>query len=151
MIESLKVGIEFAIKQEENAAAIYQHLVNISSNDATKKLFEELRDIEIEHKEKLLKLDHSKIEEVFTTDKQVDLKLTDYLVEPDQSGDLDFQDVLILAAKREQKSYEMYLKFSELVVEGDELHNFFISMANEELSHKVDIEKMYDERANMEN
>ncbi|PID27248.1 MAG: hypothetical protein CR982_06530 [Candidatus Cloacimonadota bacterium] len=144
-IKDLKTAVNFAIEQEQNAADIYNSLLERSSNSGNRKLFEELRNTEYDHKKKLQELDLDNVESFNEDDNIPNIKATDYLVEPDRNGDLDYEDILVLAAKREQKSYEMYKKFSEIFKDNDKLKQLFEILANEEKSHKYEIEKMYDD------
>ncbi|MBN1969336.1 MAG: ferritin family protein [Candidatus Delongbacteria bacterium] len=150
-VKNLTEAIEFAISQEINAANIYKKLMDLSTEESNKKLFKDLMDMEYDHKRRLETLDILDYQVEHSMESIQDLKLTDYLVIPDERVDLSYQDALILAAKRELKSFEMYEKFAQQFAENEVLKEFFYVMANEEKLHKIKIEKMYEDKVIQEN
>jgi rubrerythrin len=76
--------------------------------------------------------------------KVVDLKITDYLVEVALAADSDFQDILIVAGKREKASHDLYASLAQ-VAEDSEAIKLFELLASEELAHKNRIEALYED------
>lgn len=76
--------------------------------------------------------------------KVVDLKITDYLIEVPLAPDSDFQDILIVAGKREKASHDLYAALVQ-VSEDDETVKLFEYLAAEEMAHKNRIETLYEE------
>ncbi|MFH1760720.1 MAG: ferritin family protein, partial [bacterium] len=75
------------------------------------------------------------------------LTISQSVVIPASAG---IQDVLIYAIKSEQKAHELYTSLTVLYAEEDE-KNLFRKLANEELTHKNDLEKVYDDNIYKEN
>ena len=77
--------------------------------------------------------------------KVTDLKISDYLVEEPPDAEMNFQDLLIFAAKKEQKAAELY---SELARKSDpkDQKKLFEFMAAQEKSHKLKLEAEYEKR-----
>ncbi len=57
---------------------------------------------------------------------------------------------MIFAIKAEMKAYELYTNLEKLYTEPDE-KALFTQLANEELKHKNDLEKAYDDEIYKEN
>ena len=72
-----------------------------------------------------------------------DLKISDYLVEEPPSPDMNFQDLLILAAKKEQKAVDLYSDL-ERKVSKKELKKLFEFLIQQEKSHKLKLEEEYE-------
>ena len=74
----------------------------------------------------------------------MDLKISDYLVEESLDTEMNFQDLLIFAAKKEQKAAELY---AQLAARSDtpEMKKMFEFMVQQEKSHKLKLEKEYDD------
>ena len=61
------------------------------------------------------------------------------------SGELDYQDALILAMKREEAAFSLYTHLSKLAADK-ELKRIFTALAQEEAKHKLHFETRYKER-----
>jgi rubrerythrin len=73
-----------------------------------------------------------------------DLQISDYLVDMDFTPDMKYQDLLILAMKREEAAHNLYLKLAH--EQGDpEVIKLFNILAQEEAKHKNRLEQEYDE------
>ena len=95
------------------------------------------------HKAKLVGVKEGKKLEPTKT-KVLDLKIGDYLVEEEPTGDLDYQGALILAMKQEKAAFKLY---SDLAASTDDdgIRNLFLSLAQEEAKHKLRFEIEYDD------
>ena len=142
---SVEEAIQFAIEQEIQAAELYAALLEKSTDPKAQEIYAELRDMEIVHKENLEHFDSVEFLKRHTDQPLLDLKLTDYLVEKQATENLSFQDTLILAAQREQKTYALYAELAHKFEYDEILHNLFALLAREELLHKDQIEALYDE------
>ncbi|MBC8359077.1 MAG: ferritin family protein [Candidatus Aminicenantes bacterium] len=134
--------INFAIKREEEAIQVYGNLIDLAKNPGVKKLLQELQEEEKNHKKLLQNITKEKIESLAITD-VIDLKISDYLVEEPPSEDMNFQDLLILAAKKEQQAVELYSNLANKSKEGD-LKKLFEFLIEQEKSHKLKLETEYD-------
>lgn len=141
--------LDYAIGQEEQAAAFYASLAERAEKAGMKEILLDFSREEQRHKERLLAVKQG--ERALTPEQSVvDLKISDYLVEVDASEDISYQDALIVAMKREKAAYRLYSDMSEKVPEG-ELRNVFIGLAKEEAKHKLFFESQYDERVLADN
>jgi rubrerythrin len=141
--------LDFAIKNEEEAAAFYTNLASKVDRAWMKKIFEGFALEEEGHKKKLLEVKAGK-KLINAQQKVLDLKIGDYLVEPQASGELDYQQALILAMKKEKKAFKMYTDLADAVDDAG-LKDTFVSLANEEAKHKLRFEIEYDSYVMQEN
>jgi rubrerythrin len=134
--------IEFAIKREEEAIKAYGDIAGIAKTPGLKKFLLDLQEEERNHKKLLQDITKEKVESLEI--KEVDdLKISDYLVEELPSPDMNFQDLLILAAKKEQKAVDLYSDL-ERKVSKKELKKLFEFLIQQEKSHKLKLEEEYE-------
>ncbi len=134
--------IEFAIKREEEAIKAYGDLADIAKTPGLKKFLLDLQEEERNHKKLLQDITEEKVDSLEI--KEVDdLKISDYLVEEAPSPDMNFQDLLILAAKKEQKAVDLYSDL-ERKVSKKELKKLFEFLIQQEKSHKLKLEEEYE-------
>jgi|Deesub1362B_J571_1020462.scaffolds.fasta_scaffold02221_10 rubrerythrin len=136
--------IEFAIKKEEESFNLYNKLKEKTEDRAIKKVFEELAEEELKHKQKLIDFKEGRIYLTPKSEKVVDLKISENLIKSELKGDFDIQDVLIFAMNREKDVFRMYMELVELA-ETQEAKNILISLAQEEAKHKLRLEIIYDD------
>jgi len=134
--------IEFAIKREEEAIKAYGDIAVIAKTPGLKKLLLDLQEEEKNHKKLLQDITEEKIESLEIKEVS-DLKISDYLVEGPPSPDMNFQDLLILAAKKEQKAVDLYSDMERKVSE-EELKKLFQFLVQQEKSHKLKLEEEYE-------
>lgn len=134
--------IEFAIQREEEAIQAYGNMLEMAETPGLKTLLGELQDEERNHKKLLQDLTEENIDSLKTED-VIDLKISDYLVEEQPSPDMSFQDLLILAAKKEQKAVDLYSSLAENASE-EEIRKLFEFLVVQEKSHKLKLEKEYE-------
>ena len=141
--------LDFAIESEQQAADFYTNLVAEAATKEMKKTFERFAREEKGHKARLQKI---KKEGVFQTKEEevLDMKMSDYLVAAPASGNMSYQDALILAMKREKAAFKLYIKLSE-IVSSDDFKNIFKKLANDEAKHKLSFELEYDNYIYKEN
>ncbi len=135
--------LDFAIKNEQQAADFYNKLSGDSSVKEMKNTFAEYAKEEEGHKARLIKIKDTgeynvKEEEV------LDLKIGDYLVSAKTSEQMTYQEALILAMKREKAAYKLYMRLSE-IAPNNNLKNIFKNLAIEEAKHKLKFEIEYDD------
>lgn len=134
--------IEFAIRNEEKAILSYGSLAEIARTPGLKKVLLELQEEEKNHKKLLQEITEEKIESLEIKE-VTDLKISDYLVEEPPGSDMSFQDLLILAAKKEQRAVEFYSDI-ERKVENKELKRLLEFLIQQEKSHKLKLEEEYE-------
>ncbi len=135
--------LNFAIEREEEAAAFYRSLKDNTKWPWMADTFEEFAREEDRHKAKLAGIKKGKLL-MSAAEKVADLKIGDYLADPEPSGELDYQSVLILAMKREKKSFKLYSDLAAMTQDAN-LREAFLSLAQEEARHKLRFEIEYDE------
>jgi rubrerythrin len=136
--------INFAIDKEREAVAFYETLAQKIENPVVKDAILKMADQERKHQKILGNLTPKKIQ-FARQPSQPDMKLSDYLVETTPTPDTTYQELLIIAMKREEKSYALYSEL-ELRAIDDATRKVFTLLKGEELKHKSRLEKEYEER-----
>jgi rubrerythrin len=72
----------------------------------------------------------------------IEYRVAEYLEEPEISKDSSSQDVYLVAAHREGRSYQFYSELANMHADS-ELKTMLTKMANEELKHKEKMEYLY--------
>ena len=139
----VKEIIKQAAEQEDKAYKFYMDALKYVKDAAARLWIKDLAGEEVKHKEMLQKFDVSKIRK-FKPGKIQDLHITEYLVDKDVSEIKDFQDVLIVAMKKEQKSYNFYVSMVKSTDDAD-MKKLCKMLAQEELKHKHKLELYYDD------
>lgn len=141
--------LDFAIKNEEEAAQFYTDLAGKMHSDSMRRVFQDFAREEHGHKAKLLGVKRSgKLEPA--TAQIVDLKIGDYLVDAEPGPDMDIQQALILAMKQEKAAFKLYTDLAAVAADA-ELRDLLLALAQEEAKHKLRFEIEYDEHILKEN
>ncbi len=140
--QSADALLDFAIAREEEAVEFYRELAE-KAQGAAKKAFEDFAKEEMGHKQKLLKVKAGR-QFAPVEGKIIDLKIADYLVDVDQQGELNYQQALILAMKKEKAAFRLYTELAE-AAEDKGLKDLLTALAQEEAKHKLRFEIEYDE------
>jgi rubrerythrin len=141
--------LDFAISNEEEAAQFYTDLAQEMDREWMKEVFQGFAREEKGHKAKLLEIKEGK-RLLKSESKVLDLKLADYLVSPETTQKMDYQQALVLAMKKEKKAFQMYSDLADLSEEED-LKETFQALAQEEAKHKLKFEVEYDQYVLQEN
>jgi rubrerythrin len=134
--------IQFAIQREEDACRAYGEMSEIAETPGIKELLLELQAEEKKHKELLQGITSKDIGNL-ETHNVVDLKISDFLTEEPPTPDMNFQDLLIFAAKKEQQAVELYMGM-KAAVNSDELKKMFDFFIEQEKEHKLKLESEYE-------
>jgi len=134
--------IDFAIAREKEAIKFYQDLQNEVKFDAQKDLLKSFEIMEQGHVDILENIrntsfDHIRVPEV------EDLKISNYVVDIEPTPDMNYQDIIVMAMKREEAALNLYNAMSEKVG-NDEIKKLFQKLASEEAKHKLHFENIYD-------
>jgi rubrerythrin len=141
--------LDYAIDQEEQAAAFYADLAGRAEKAGMKDILLEFAAEEQRHKDRLVAVRQGDRE--LTPEQEVlDLKISDYLVEVGATESISYQDALIVAMKRERAAFQLYTDMAAKVPEGH-LREVLQGLAKEEAKHKLFFESEYDERVLMDN
>jgi rubrerythrin len=142
-LDSVDKILDFAIRQEEKAAQFYTELAGKMPRKHMKEALLGFAEEEKGHKAKLLDVKSGK--QMLPAEQRVlDLKIGDYLEEPEPVGDIDYQEALILAMKAEKAAFKLY---SDLASATDDpaLKGTLLALAQEEAKHKLRFEIEYDD------
>ncbi|NLG50461.1 MAG: ferritin family protein [Chloroflexi bacterium] len=145
--------LKTAIRREIDAYTLYSNAAKNAQAGPAAEILRDLAAQEVGHRNKLEGLLNGKVFKALSKGQQrqiVDLKITDYLIDVPLTSDSDFQDVLIVAGKREKASHELYEALAR-IAPSDETRQLFTYLANEELTHKRRVESLYDELVYREN
>ncbi len=146
---SVNEALDFAIAREEEAADFYTGLAGNSKDASMRTLFASFAEEEKGHKRRLEAV-KAKGAPAAADKKVMDLKIGDYLVDVEASPNMDYQDALIVAMKREKAAFRLYTDLAALADEP-ELKETFKFLAQEEAKHKLHFEVEYDEKVLTEN
>ena len=146
---SIEEIINFAIDKEREAIGFYEDLAPKTEEPVMKDAILSMADEERKHEKLLMNLTPKKLRFVHDTGKP-DLQISDYLVETPFTKNSTYQELLIIAMKREEKSYALYSDL-EARASDDATRKLFTFLKGEELKHKTRFEKEYEERVMGEN
>jgi rubrerythrin len=135
--------LDFAIAREEEAAQFYGDLAGKMAQPNVSAMFRDIAREEVGHKAKLLAIKRGQLL-LPAAQKVMDLKIADYVVDVATSADLDYQQALILAMKREKVSFKLYMNLAA-TTDDEGLRATFQALAQEEARHKLRFEIEYDE------
>lgn len=133
--------MNYAISREQQAHKFYMDLAQKVRSPHLKKEVEIFAAEEKAHKAKLENIKARKI--VVEPEKIEKLGIADWTVEAEPTEDMDYEDLLILAMKREKEAFEFYNKTASMM-EDEELKKIFLMLAQEEANHKLRFESEYD-------
>ncbi len=141
--------LDFAMAREQEAVEFYTALAGRVKKAWMKDVFEQFANEERGHKAKIKAIKDGK-KMVPAAKKIQDLKIGDYLVEEEPKPDMEYQDALVLAMKKEKKAFQLYTHLAEQVDDTD-LKASLLAMAQEEAKHKLRFEVEYDDYVLKEN
>ena len=139
----LREIIQFAIEREIESMNFYTRASQRVKLSGTKELFEDFAKQEEKHKQKLEAYRQGKI--VLAKIQSIpDLKISDYLVDTELTPQSSYADILRVAMKREERSVKLYTDLKEKN-EDKGLVELFTFLVQEEMKHKLYLEKLYDD------
>ena len=147
--KSVDEVLDFAIGQEQEAFQFYTDLSARMDRPWMSEIFKSFAQEELGHKRKLEDIKIGK-KLLPSQSKVLDLKIGDYLIDVEPSRDMDYQQALIVAMKKEKKAFRMYNDLAAVVEDGS-LQAVFMSLAQEEAKHKLRFEIEYDDYVMKEN
>jgi rubrerythrin len=134
--------LDFAIKREEEAYEFYTDLAAKIERPEMQGIFRQFAEEERGHKAKLQGIKKGKT--LLPAEKAVaDLKIADYVVADEPSGDMTYQKAIVLAMKKEKAAFKIYSDLAR-TAPSSELKSLFEGLAQEEARHKLRFELEYD-------
>jgi len=135
--------LDFAIVKEQEAEKFYKDWAHKIKDEWIKDIFIDFAKEERNHMEILQKAKHGEV--LKTSGKSIqDLRISDYLVDLSPSPDMNYQQALIIAMKREKASFRLYSDLAKLA-QGTNIYETLRTLAQEEAKHKVRLETIYDD------
>ncbi|OGD25240.1 MAG: hypothetical protein A2Y56_02675 [Candidatus Aminicenantes bacterium RBG_13_63_10] len=141
--------IAFAVEREEEAARAYGDMIPRAQSESLRLLLADLKSEEEHHKRLLLSLSSSRVASPRAA-AVTDLRISDFLVEAPLDGEMSLQDLIIFAAKKEQKAVELYSRLLALASAADE-KKLFEFLVSQEKQHKLRLESEYEKHVLGEN
>ena len=145
--ENLEAIVDFAIEKEKEAVEFYSDISRQEKFSGTSKMFAEFADEERKH-QRLLEDFKTKGVTESLNDYQLkwitNIKRSDYAVELEYAPGMAYNDILMLAMKREEKALQLYNDFLDQA-DTDDGKKLFKVLCQEEAKHKLALETMYDD------
>ena len=135
--------LDYAIANEEKAAALYYDLAESVERPGMKEAFLHFAKEEEGHKARLLKIKQGEIPAV-AEEKVASLGITEQLVEAETAPNMTYQEALVFAMKAEKVAFIFYTKLAEMIDDAS-FQRIFKSLAQEEAKHKLRFEIEYDD------
>jgi rubrerythrin len=150
-MESTSYGeiIDFAIQKEQEAVDTYTMAAEMAKRSNVRDMLLSLAKQEEGHRLRLLRV-KSGTGAVRRPEDVLDLKISDYTDSVDVSPDMDYQDVLMVAMKREERAHNLYTLLASNASDPG-LRDLFQGLASEEARHKLALEREYDEHVLTDN
>jgi rubrerythrin len=135
--------LDFAIANEEKAAAMYYDLADKVERPGMREAFLHFAKEEEGHKARLLKVKEGEIPAV-AEERIADLGITEQLVDAEVAPNMTYQEALVFAMKAEKSAFTLYTRLAEMTDDSD-LQKIFQGLAQEEAKHKLRFEMEYDD------
>ncbi|MBL7074192.1 ferritin family protein [candidate division KSB1 bacterium] len=140
---SVEEILNYSIAKEQESSQFYNDLAGRVERPEMSRVFEDFAQEEMGHKAKLLSIKQGKL--LMPAERKIlDLKIGDYLVGVEPGPDLDYQQVLVLAMKKEKESFRLYTDLAA-ATDDSNLGTTLQSLAQEEAKHKLRFEIEYDD------
>jgi rubrerythrin len=145
--DSLEAIVDFAIEKEKEAVQFYSGLAKEEAFSGSKDLFMDFAKEEGKHEKLLVEFKSKGFTQAMKSYKLKwikDIKRSDYVVELDYRKGMAYNEILMLAMKREEKALKLYNDFLKQA-ESPESQKVFKILCQEEAKHKLALETMYDD------
>lgn len=145
--ENLDAILDFAVEKEIEAAEFYTSISKQEIFSGAGKMFEEFAQEERKH-QRLLEEYKTKGATVSMKEYDfkwiTDIKRSNYVVDLEYRPGMVYNEILMLAMKREEKALKLYNDFLAQA-DSDESRTLFKILCQEEAKHKLALETMYDD------
>jgi len=142
-MNSIDEILDYAIAREQEAVDFYTGLAG-RGVDWMRDLLMGFAREEARHKAKLMAVKDG--QKLLSSESRIaDLKIAEYVVDVEPTDDINLQDALILAMKREKAAFRLYTDLAARV-DSAELRDLFLGLAQEEAKHKLYFETQYDDQ-----
>ncbi len=145
--ENLAAILDFAIQKELEAAEFYTNISKEEAFSGAGKMFEEFAQEERKHQQLLEDFKTRGLSasmEDYKFKWITDIKRSNYVVDLEYSRGMGYNEILMLAMKREEKALQLYNDFLDKA-DSEESRTLFKVLCQEEAKHKLALETMYDD------
>ena len=145
--KNLAAGLDFAIEKEMEAAEFYTHISQEEAFSGAGRMFEEFAQEERKHQQLLEDFKARGLSasiQAYQFKWITDIKRSDYVVDLEYRRGMGYNDILMLAMKREEKALQLYNDFLDKA-DSEESRTLFKVLCQEEAKHKLALETMYDD------
>ena len=138
---SVAEALDFAISREAEAYDFYMKWASLVEKPEMVKV---LKDLAVEEQQHKIRLEAAKAGEIAIGEEEVgDLGLSDVVEAIEPKPDMSYIDLLVVAMKKENRSYRLYMDLA-LTVGKQELRDIFLKLAQEVAEHRLRFEIEYD-------
>jgi rubrerythrin len=138
---SVNEVLDFAIAREVEAYDFYMKLAALAQRPQTVKV---IKDLAVEERQHKIRLEAVKAGEIVIEEEEIgDLGIAGYIEDVKPTAGMSYTELLVLAMKKENKSYRLYTDLAA-VAHTKELRDIFSRLAQEEAEHKLRFEFEYD-------
>jgi rubrerythrin len=145
--DNLEAIVNFAIEKEKEAVEFYTGLSNEEAFSGTKDMFLDFAKEEKKHERMLTEFKTKGMTQAIKAYKLKwikDIKRSDYVVDLEYRKGMAYNEILLLAMKREEKALKLYNDFLKQA-DTPESQKVFKILCQEEAKHKLALETMYDD------
>jgi len=145
--ENLAAILDFAIQKEIEAAEFYTDISKEEAFSGAGEMFEEFAQEERKHQQMLEDFKtrgFSASMEDYKFKWITDIKRSNYVVDLEYRRGMGYNEILLLAMKREEKALLLYNDFLEKS-DSEESRTLFKVLCQEEAKHKLALETLYDD------
>lgn len=145
--KSLAEILDFAVEKEKEAAEFYTGLSTEEPFSGSSEMFAEFAAQERKHQKMLEEFKKKGVTASMDDYKFkwiTDIKRSDYVVELEYQKGMGYNEILMLAMKREEKALQLYNTFQRQA-DTPESKNLFKILCQEEAKHKLALETLYDD------
>jgi rubrerythrin len=145
--ENLEAIVNFAIEKEIEAVDFYLGLAREEAFSGNKEMFQDFAKEEQKHRKLLEDFKTQGLTQSMKDYKLKwikDIKRSDYVIDLEYRKGMAYNETLMLAMKREEKSLKLYNDFLKQA-DTPEGQKLFKMLCQEEAKHKLALETMYDD------
>jgi rubrerythrin len=134
--------LDFAIRREEAAAELYLSMAAKVTRPEMREALLSFTEEETRHKQRLLKIKAGELP-VVSEEKILDLRIADYVEQPEPTSRMDYPEALRFAMNAEKAAFRLYSALAEISPANHAA--VFRSLALEEAKHKLRFEVEYED------
>ena len=145
--ENLTAILDFAIQKEVEAAEFYTDISKDEVFSGAGEMFEEFAREERKHQQMLENFKTRGLSasmEDYKFKWITDIKRSNYVVDLEYHRGMGYNEILLLAMKREEKALQLYNDFLKKA-DSEESRTLFKVLCQEEAKHKLALETLYDD------